>query len=258
MVLTIDVGNTHIEIGLFQQDALAGSWRIATGVNRTEDEFMAFITHFLTLRNHSPEMVEGIAISSVVPPVTEILQKMGEKYFHDPPLVVDHRKKLGIRIRYKNPAAVGADRLCAAVAAYHTYRQAVLVVDFGTATTFDIINGKAEYLGGIISPGLETTAWALYRRAAKLPEISLTFPANTIGTTTEESMQAGIMLGTVKMVDGLLEAIVEELGEKPRIIATGGLARLIQPKTKMIETVVDHLVQQGLYQIYRLNSGKNN
>ena len=161
--------------------------------------------------------------------------------------------KLGINIRYSDPSTVGADRICNAVAAYQKFNNAVIIIDFGTATTFDIINSKAEYLGGIIAPGIETTAWALYQRAAKLPKISLEFPQHVIGKSTMESMQSGIMLGSVKIVDGLVEEIIDELGEKPNIISTGGLSRLIQPRTKYIESYYPHLVLEGLYEIYNLN-----
>ena len=158
-----------------------------------------------------------------------------------------------MKILYSDPASVGADRLCNAVAAFQKYNQAVIVIDFGTATTFDIVNNKAEYLGGIISPGVETTAWALYQRAAKLPKISLEFPKRVIGRSTDESMQSGILSGTVKMIDGLVEDIMKELKDDPQVIATGGLAKLIQPRTKYIKQFFPHLVLEGLYQIFNMN-----
>ncbi len=253
MILVMDVGNTQMEIGVFKEGKLQKSWRIATGVDRTEDELVVFFQHFLAQENMALSGLKGAALSSVVPNVTFILEKFCTKYLNIKPLIVDHTVNLGIKIRYSTPAAVGADRLCNAVAAYQRYRQAVVVVDLGTATTFDVVNARAEYLGGIIAPGVEATAWVLHQRASKLPKISLEFPERAIGQNTEESMQAGIMLGTVKMIDGMLEEIFRELNDRPRVIATGGLARLIQPRTKFIETFFPHLVLEGLYQIYELN-----
>ncbi|GAB4375178.1 MAG: type III pantothenate kinase [Calditrichia bacterium] len=254
MILTIDVGNTQIELGFFKDDRLINSWRIATGIERTEDEFMMFIRNFLEMEGYSHKNLEAVAISSVVPTVTKRLQKMTRKYLQIDPLVVDHTLNLGgMKILYSDAAAVGADRLCSAVAAYHQFKQAVIIIDLGTATTFDVVNGRGEYLGGVISPGLETTAWALYHRAAKLPKISLEFPQTAIGRSTEESMQVGIMLGAVKMIDGLVAEITAELKEKPRVISTGGLSPLIQPKSASIELFQEHLVLEGLYKIYQFN-----
>ncbi|GAB4331832.1 MAG: type III pantothenate kinase [Calditrichia bacterium] len=256
MLLGIDVGNTEIEFGWFENDRLQKSWRIATGVNRTEDEFMVFVHHFLALSGIRITEVKAVAISSVVPTVTRILTKLCRKYLNLEPLIVDHTLNLGIKINYANPANVGADRICNAVAAYQRYRQACIVIDLGTATTFDVINQDGEYLGGLISPGLETTSWALAQRAAKLPKINLEFPESAIGRNTEESMKVGIMLGAVKMIDGLVEEILNELQQPCRVIATGGLARLIQPRTKYVEEYVSDLVLLGLYQIYQMNSHK--
>jgi type III pantothenate kinase len=253
MILTIDIGNTQIEVGIFKADQLVRSWRISSVNDRTEDEYMVFLEQFLNQLSIGVEQVAGVGLASVVPNKTFIIEKMCKKYLNIQPLIVDHTINLGIQIKYDDPSAVGADRLCNCVAVFHEYKQAIVVVDLGTATTFDIVNGKGDYLGGIISPGIETTAWALYQRAAKLPKISLEFPTKVIGTNTEQSMQSGIMLGTVKIVDGLLKEVIEELGEKPRIVATGGLGRLVQPKTQYIEEYRPHLVLEGLYQIFLIN-----
>ncbi|OGB67008.1 MAG: hypothetical protein A2Y94_10265 [Caldithrix sp. RBG_13_44_9] len=254
MILTIDIGNTQIEIGVFRNEQLFKSWRVASGTDRTEDEYMNYLDYFFRISELRMQDLQGVGLASVVPNKTFIFEKMCDKYWGIKPVVVSHELKLGLKILYSDPAMVGADRICNAVASYHRYHQAVVVVDLGTATTFDVVNSKAEYLGGIISPGIETTAWALYQRAAKLPKISLNFPEKVIGQTTEQSMQSGIMLGTIKLVDGLLEEIINELGEKPRIIATGGLGRIIQPRTRYIEEYFPHLVLEGLYQVYRMNS----
>lgn len=254
MILTVDVGNTHIELGVFNGERLIKSWRIATGVDRTEDEFMVFLQNLLQTERVSFADLTGVALSSVVPNLTFIFTKLCQKYLNLDPLVVDHTLNLGgITVKYANPAAVGADRLCNAVAAYDRYQKSVIIIDFGTATTFDVISSQREYLGGVIAPGVETTAWALYQRAAKLPRIPLEFPDTAIGKSTSQSMQVGIIRGTVKMIDGLIEDIVAELGEQPEVIATGGLARLIQPQTRYIREYIPHLVLEGLYRIYRLN-----
>lgn len=253
MLLAVDIGNSQIELGIFKKNILLKSWRIATGIDRTEDEFMVYIHHFLTSENISPKDLEGAVLSSVVPNLIFVFEKICIKYLNLSPIIVDYTKNLGLKIKYKNPEAVGADRLCNAVAAYQRYKTAVVVVDFGTATTLDVVNSSAEYLGGIISPGIETTAWALHQRAAKLPRISLEFPDQHIGRDTEMSMQSGILFGAVKMIDGMLEAVRDELNEKPHVIATGGLASLIQPKTKYIEAFFPHLVLEGLNKIYELN-----
>jgi len=258
MILTIDIGNTQIEIGVFKSDELIRSWRISSVIDRTEDEYFVFIEKFLNQIQTGITDVKGVGLASVVPNKTFIYEKMCKKYLNIQPLIVDHSINLGIEVKYADPASVGADRLCNSVAAFHKYKQAVVVVDLGTATTFDVVNSKGHYLGGIISPGIETTAWALYQRAAKLPKISLEFPDHFIGTTTEKSMQSGILYGTVKIVDGLLEEIITELGETPKIIATGGLGKLIQPRTHRIEEYLPHLVLEGLYLIYLMNQHENN
>ena len=257
MVLLIDIGNTQIEVGIYRSDELLNSWRISSDIKRTEDEYMILLHFFLNQANITARDIKGIALASVVPNQTAIFEKLCHKYFNSQPLLVDHTIKLGINILYSDPAMVGADRLCNSVAAFQRYRQSVVVVDFGTATTFDVVNSKGDYLGGVISPGIETTAWALYQRAAKLPKISLQFPDNCIGRDTQQSMQIGIMHGTVKLVDGILEDIIKELGEKPKIISTGGLGRLIQPKTKLIEAYFPHLVLEGLNEIYKMNDQSN-
>jgi type III pantothenate kinase len=254
MILTIDVGNTQIEIGVFHNEELFRCWRLSSSTERTEDEYMNYLDYFFRISHLKLPDLQGVGLASVVPNKTFIFEKMCDKYLGIKPIVVSHKSKLGLKILYSDPSMVGADRLCNAVAAFQRYRQSVVIVDLGTATTFDVVNGKAEYLGGIISPGIETTAWALSQRAAKLPKISLNFPEKVIGRTTEQSMQSGIMLGTVKIVDGLLAEIISELGEKPRIIATGGLGRIIQSRTRLIEDYFPHLVLEGLYQVYCMNS----
>ncbi len=253
MILTVDIGNTHIEMGVFDGGNLLKSWRVATGLERTEDEYLVFLQHFLMQERYTLSDVKGVAISSVVPNVTFVFEKLCQKYLQMDPLLVDHTLNLGITIRYEKPEEVGADRICNSVAGFNKFKQAVVVLDFGTATTFDVVNSRGEYLGGIIAPGIETTAWALAQKAAKLPKISLEFPASVIGRNTQQSMQVGIMYGTVAMIEGLIAHLRSELGEKPNVIATGGLTRLVQPRTKVIDLFAPHLVLEGLFQIYQLN-----
>jgi len=253
MILALDIGNTHIEIGLYKEEKYLDSWRIATGVHRTEDEMMTFIHHFLTLRGLNAQSIQDIAISSVVPIITLIFEKLSKKYFGKVPLVVDYKLDLGIRIDYDPPYSVGADRLCNAIAVYDKFGGPAIVVDMGTATTFDVVSSEGVYLGGVIAPGLETAARGLHERASKLPTISLEFPSTVIGKNTEKSMQSGVMLGSVKMIDGLIELIGEELKKEPIVVATGGLSRLIGPKSRYIQHVEKHLVLDGLISIYMRN-----
>lgn len=253
MILAVDIGNTHIEIGLYEKARYAGSWRIATGVHRTEDELITFIQHFLQFGDHQLAEVQDLAISSVVPNLTQIFYKLSEKYFQQAPFVVTHEVDLGISIDYEPPRNVGADRLCNAVAAFEKYGGPSIIVDLGTATTIDVVSADAVYLGGAIAPGLETATWGLHEKASKLPSISFEFPETVIGKTTEASMKAGVMLGTVKMIDGLIELIQEQLGDPATIIATGGLSRIIAPKSRYIRHVEPQLVLDGLVSIYWRN-----
>lgn len=254
-LLAVDVGNTHIEIGLFQKMEFITSWRITTGVHRTEDEFLAYIAQLLSLKGIHLNQIIDVAISSVVPDVTQIFNRLSERYFHRSPLAVDHTLDLGIQVDYHPPSSVGADRLCNAVSGYERYGGPLIIVDFGTATTFDVISKDGVYLGGAIAPGVETTAWGLAERASKLPRISLEYPEHVIGKSTEESMQAGILLGSVKMVDGLLEEMIQQIDGEVTVIGTGGLAALIAERSQFIRIVEPDLVLDGLVRIYFRNNG---
>ena len=185
MMLLVDTGNTHIEIGLYDQKSFLDSWRIATGVHRTEDEMMAFIYQCLRMRDLQPSVIEDMAIASVVPNITQIFARLSEKYFQKAPLIVNHQLDLGVTIDYDPPHSVGADRICGAVAALEKHQRTCLIVDFGTATTLDVITANGVYLGGAIAPGLETASHGLYARASKLPKISLEVPKRVIGKNTE-------------------------------------------------------------------------
>lgn len=254
-LLAIDIGNTHTEIGLYRQRELCTSWRVTTALSRTEDELMAYLHYFLLSSQLTPQQIDDLAISSVVPSLTSHFVRLTEKYFRNHPFIVDHTVELGLEVVYEPPSAVGADRLCNAVAAFEKYGGPAVVVDLGTATTLDVIDAKGRYLGGAIAPGLETSAWGLHERASKLPSISLEYPRHTIGRTTEESMQSGIVLGTVKMIDGLIEEIEKELKQPPRVVATGGLAGVVAKRSRYIQMVEPNLVLEGLMRIYFKNRG---
>lgn len=256
IILAIDVGNTHIEVGLYNNKKYITSWRIATGVHRTEDEMITFLDYFLSQKKLKLDDVDDMIISSVVPNVTQIFQKLCRNYFNKEVFVVEYTLDTGLKIDYNPPSSVGADRICNAVAAYEKFGGPTIIVDFGTATTLDIIDSKGTYLGGAIAPGLEMTALSLYERTAKLPKISLEYPETIIGKTTEHSMQAGIMYGTIKMVDGLIELMKKEIKGNVKVIATGGLANHILSKSQQIQQVETNLVLEGLIKIYFRNSSK--
>ncbi len=253
MILAVDVGNTHIEIGLYVDGKYQTSWRIVTKIHRTEDEFVSHLHSFLSLQNLSLDKVSTLAVASVVPNVTEMLEKLSRKYFNKAAFIVDIGKNLGITIDYEPVSSVGADRICNAVATFEKYGGPAIIVDLGTATTFDVINENGVYLGGAIAPGLETTAWGLSEKASKLPQIALKFPQHAIGKNTEESMQSGLMLGAVQMIDGLIQLISKEISGKPQIIATGGLANTIAPHSRYIKKVEPNLVLDGLVTLFYRN-----
>ena len=253
MLLTIDIGNTQIAAGLMENDQLKAHWRLASTADRTEDETWILMTAIAEANGVDIRQARGVAISSVVPDITHTLEKMAIKYLGCEPVVVSAALDLGITIRYDNPSLVGADRLCNAVGGYAKYGGPLNIVDFGTATTFDIISGTGEYLGGIIAPGIEMSAQILHRRAAKLPRVYLSFPETIIGHSTETSMQSGLMYGAVEMVEGITARIGEELGQKTKNIATGGLARLLLGHLRTDYLLEPFLTLEGMNLIYRRN-----
>src|ERR671912_1201441 len=250
MLLAIDVGNTNIVLGVFDGERLIESWRLATLRERTSDEIGIWVAQLFEHRSLDAGKVTGIVMGSVVPPLTSTFMTMAQWYFGMRPLNVDSSVDTGMPILYKNPAEVGADRLLNGVAAYRLYgrdRQApMIVVDFGTATTFDAISAKGEYLGGIICPGPQISADALFQRAAKLPRIDVKKPPRVIGTNTIAAMQAGLFWGYVDMVEGLLRRMKAELGGAATVLATGGLAAVVAPESVLIEHVDHDLTLQGL------------
>jgi type III pantothenate kinase len=250
MLLAIDVGNTHTVIGLYDGERLVADWRMASLTHRTADENWLAIKSFCLEAGFQPSSISGVGISSVVPDLTDIFEAMAEKYLHVEPVTVSAELDLGMRILYKDPTAVGADRICNAVAGFAKYGGPLIIIDFGTATTYDVVSSAGDYLGGVITLGLESSASELHRRAAKLPRIELRFPPSVIGRETVSSMQAGIMFGTVDTIEGIVRRIWKELGTECQVIATGGLSGSIAKQTKVIKAVEPALVLDGVRLIY--------
>jgi type III pantothenate kinase len=251
--LMIDIGNTHTVIGLFKHNALFKEWRIMSNLARTEDERWIILESFLTNASIEISEIKGVCISSVVPDQNMDYKRMIVKYLNLKPLFITHKLKLGMQIEISEPASIGADRICNAVAGKLKFGSPAIIIDFGTATTFDCINAQGNYVGGVICQGIESAAHILHLRAAKLPQIDLYFPEHVIGKNTEDSMRSGILYGSVEMISGLLNMIKNELGGHPKVIATGGLASSIAKKTVGIDAVDGNLNLEGMNYIYRLN-----
>lgn len=247
MLLVIDVGNTNTVLGVFKEDRLIADWRIRTERNTTEDEFNVLAAGLFARGGIGFQQIEKTIISSVVPPMVTILDSFSRKYMGHAPHWIDARSYPGMPILYSNPNEVGADRIVNAVGAYHRYRTSLIVIDFGTATTFDVISAQGEYLGGAISPGIGISAEALFAKASKLPRVELFRPpARVIGKDTIGSLQSGIIFGYAAMVDGMVGRIRTEMKTSPKIIATGGLAPLIRNVSVTIEAVEPNLTLNGL------------
>lgn len=253
MILVIDVGNTNIVLGIYEQKQLLHHWRLSTNRSATVDEYGIMIHNLFQLAGLSLDQIDGVIVSSVVPPLMATLERLCKKYVGKTPLVVGPGTKTGLNIRYENPREVGADRIVNSVAGIEKYGCPLIVVDFGTATTFDYIDGEGNYLGGAIVPGIGISTEALYQRAAKLPRIELVKPKSVIGRTPVTSMQAGIIFGYAGQVDGIVRRIRTELGVEPRVVATGGLAELISSESETIEVVDPLLTLEGLRLIYERN-----
>jgi len=250
MLLVIDVGNTNTSLGVYSGVDLLAQWRLTTNPARTVDEYGVYARNLFELAHMDFKAIEAIAIASVVPPLNYTLRRMAEVYFHLTPLFVDHNTDTGLRILYEPASDVGADRIVDAVAAVERYGAPCIVVDFGTATTFNVVNERREYLGGVITPGIMISSEALFARTSKLPRVDIRRPKKVIGSSTTEAMQAGLYYGYAGLVDGVLERVIDELGEKPRVIATGGLAQLIATASQFIEKVDDTLTFEGLRLVY--------
>ncbi|MEK6750768.1 MAG: type III pantothenate kinase [Chloroflexota bacterium] len=253
MLLTIDIGNTNLTLGLYEGDKLGAHWRLATDHNRMPDEYGLQFLGLLQNAGKTLNDLEGISLASVVPPLTGRVIHACREYLKQEPLVVDAGIKTGIKIRYEDPRAVGADRVCDAVAVMKFYGGPACVVDFGTATTFNAITKDGEYLGGAITAGINLAAEALYTRAAKLPRIDLQVPPSVIGRNTVHAMQSGLLFGYVSMVEGMVARFRSELGGDMKVIATGGLAEVVAKETKVIDIIAPWLTLDGLRLIWELN-----
>ncbi|MGI5921426.1 MAG: type III pantothenate kinase [Syntrophomonadaceae bacterium] len=255
MILAFDVGNTNIVIGVFRNAKLLTHWRIRTDKLGTCDEYGMLLASLFNYDGLNMKDIKAVVISSVVPSLMMELESVSEKYFSCKPLIVGPGVKTGLAIKYENPREVGADRVVNAVAAFHKYGGPLIIVDFGTATTFCVVNEHGDYLGGAISPGVSIATDALVTRASKLPRVELTKPKSIIGKNTIASMQAGIIYGFVGQVEGIINRMKQEIGTEVQVVATGGLAAIIAKETDVIDIIDDFLTLDGLNLIYELNRG---
>ena len=255
MLLTLDVGNTNTVLGLYREDAeeLVAHWRVTTHKTQTSDEYGVLFLNLFAMRKVQASEVSSIIISSVVPPLESTLRRVCERYFNVKPIFVEPGIKTGMPILVDNPAELGADRLVNGVAAFARYGGPCIVVDFGTATTFDVVSAKGEYIGGVIAPGLGISADALFSRAARLSRVDVKKPARVIGTNTTAHLQSGLFYGYIGLVDGILERMIAELGVQPRVVATGGLARQISEDSRYIKQIDDMLTLDGLRILFDRN-----
>lgn len=253
MLLTIDIGNTNLTLGLYEAQKLGARWRLATDHERMPDEYGLQILGMLQHAGCSPSLLDGICLASVVPVVTGRILQACNYYLEKEPLVIDHTVKTGIKILYEDPRAVGADRIVDAVAVMQLYGGPACIVDFGTATTFDALTVNGEYLGGAIAPGIGIAADALFHRTSKLPRVDILPPPNVIGSNTVFAVQSGLLYGYVALVEGMVERFRKELGKEMKVIATGGLAEIIARETKTIQHLAPWLTLDGLRMLWEMN-----
>jgi type III pantothenate kinase len=255
MLLAVDIGNTNVTLGVFEGDKLKATWRMAADVNQMGDEYAALLLTLLNYEGMKASDIKEAAMCSVVPPLVGTFEELLGRYFNISPLVVRAGVKTGVRIVFDNPREVGTDRIVNAAAAHHLYRGAVIVLDMGTGTTFDIVSREGDFIGGVIAPGIGIAAQALYTRTAALPRVELVHPQKAIGSNTIAAMQSGIVFGYIGLVEGLLARIQKELGTKALVVATGGYAELIAKGTKVIDEVNPDITLVGLRLIYQMNKG---
>jgi type III pantothenate kinase len=253
MLIVVDIGNTHTAFGLFEGERLRCDWRCETRSERTADEHAAWLAGLFALEGLTLAQVDAAVISSVVPPATRPMEQLFARYFRLTPLLVGPGMKTGMPVLYENPRDLGADRIVNAVAAYARFPQGAIVVDFGTATTLDVVTGRGEYAGGIITPGLLIAADALYRSTAKLPRVEIARPKTVVGTNTVSSIQSGLVYGYAGMIDALVNRIRAEVAYAPRVVATGGLAALVAHESATIDEVDDLLTLRGLKILHERN-----
>jgi len=253
MLLAIDIGNTSTILGAFEGDELRATWHMATNIHHMADEYAALLLNLLHHQRLDTSDIKEVALCSVVPPLIATFEELFQRYFHLVPLVVGAGVKTGVRIRMDNPREVGADRIVNAASAHHLYGGPIIITDLGTATTFDVVSKEGDYMGGAIAPGIVTATEALFMRAAMLPRVELTHPKQAIGTNTITAMQSGIIFGYVGLIEGMVARIQQELGEKARVVATGGYAELMAKETAVIDVVNLNLTLIGLRLIYLMN-----
>ena len=253
MLMTIDIGNTNISLGVYQGDVLGPGWRVSTDHQRMPDEYGLQLDGLLKHGGLNPEDITGVCLASVVPQLTGVFLQACQEYLNLTPLVVDAGVKTGVRVLYETPKAVGADRIVDAAAVQHLYGGPACVVDFGTGTTFDAISKEGDYLGGAIAPGIGIAADALFSRAAKLPKVDLSTPPSVIGKNTPHAMQSGLIFGYVGLVEGMVARFRHELGPDMKVIATGGLTDIIAAETEVIDIVAPWLTLDGLRIIWQMN-----
>jgi len=251
MLLAIDIGNTNVSLGVFDGENLIARWRMGSDGARTADEYGVLLRGMFAAADVDYKKIRAVVVASVVPPLDAAFREMSEKYFGCTAIFVSGKTDFGFTIKYETPSSVGADRIVAAFAARTRYGAPCVVVDFGTATNFEAVNSKGEYLGGVIAPGVKVLTSALFSKAAKLPPVEIKKPASVIGTSTVGSIESGIYYGYTGLVDGILRRMIDELGEKnARVVATGGLAPLVAPASEFIETIDENLILEGLRLVY--------
>lgn len=255
MLLAIDIGNSNVVWGIFKNQTLKQHWRLNTDPAKTSDEYGAMFQSLLRASGIGPDQVTDVILSSVVPSLTTAFEQMSEASFHHKPLVVSPDLDTGLKLSYTNPRELGSDRLVNAAAAYARYKSALIIIDLGTATTFGAVTQAGEYLGGVIAPGLGIAADALFSRTAKLPRVDLVRPKTVIGKDTTSSIQSGLIFGYAGLVDEIVVRMQQELGQKARVIATGGLSSVIAPESRTIQEVCPFLTLEGLEWLYRRTHG---